>query len=60
MVSIACQKFLDSNQRAQLQWKLEEQFAVFEKSFNSCSAAISAARRRASAGPASKTQALQR
>jgi len=32
-VSIACQKFLDANQRAQLQWKLEEQFAAFEKKF---------------------------
>ena len=29
----ACQKFLDANQRAQLQWKLEEQFAAFEKKF---------------------------
>jgi hypothetical protein len=32
-VSGACQKFLDANQRAQLQWKLEEQFAAFEKKF---------------------------
>ena len=32
-VSVACQKFLDSNERAQMQWKLEEEFAVFEKQF---------------------------
>jgi hypothetical protein len=32
-VSAGCQKFLDANQRAQTQWKLEEQFAAFEKKF---------------------------
>jgi adenosine deaminase len=32
-VSVACQKFLDGNERAQMQWKLEEGFAVFEKQF---------------------------
>ena len=32
-VSTACQKFLDANERAQLQWKLEEEFAAFEKKF---------------------------
>ncbi|MGA9966832.1 MAG: adenosine deaminase [Terriglobales bacterium] len=32
-VSAACQKFLDGNERAQMQWKLEEEFAVFEKKF---------------------------
>ena len=32
-VSAACQKFLDANERAQMQWKLEEQFAGFEKKF---------------------------
>ena len=31
--SAACQKFLDANERAQTQWKLEEQFAGFEKKF---------------------------
>ncbi len=28
-----CQRFLDANERAQTQWKLEEQFAGFEKKF---------------------------
>jgi adenosine deaminase len=32
-VSAACQKFLEGNERAQMQWKLEEEFAVFEKKF---------------------------
>ena len=32
-LSAACQKFLDANERAQTQWKLEEQFAGFEKKF---------------------------
>ena len=32
-VSAGCQKFLDANQRAQMQWKLEEEFAAFEKKF---------------------------
>jgi adenosine deaminase len=32
-VSAACQKFLDGNERAQMQWKLEEEFAGFEKKF---------------------------
>src|SRR5580692_6264069 len=32
-VSDACQKFRDGNERAQVQWKLEEEFAVFEKKF---------------------------
>jgi len=31
--SSACQRFLDANERAQMQWKLEEEFADFEKSF---------------------------
>jgi adenosine deaminase len=32
-VSKACQKFLDANERAQMQWKLEEELAGFEKKF---------------------------
>jgi adenosine deaminase len=32
-ISAACRKFLDANERAQTQWKLEEQFAGFEKKF---------------------------
>jgi len=32
-VSAACQKFLHDNERAQTQWKLEEEFAAFEKNF---------------------------
>ncbi len=32
-ISAGCQKFLDANERAQTQWKLEEQFAGFEKKF---------------------------
>jgi len=32
-VSVACQAFLDANQRAQTQWKLEEELAAFEKKF---------------------------
>jgi len=31
--SSACQKFLDANERAQMQWKLEDEFAAFEKGF---------------------------
>jgi len=31
--SSACQKFLDANERAQMQWKLEEEFFGFEKKF---------------------------
>lgn len=31
--SKACQKFLDANERAQVQWRLEEEFAKFEKKF---------------------------
>ena len=30
---IECQKFLDASERAQMQWKLEEEFAAFEKRF---------------------------
>lgn len=32
-VSAGCEKFLDGNERAQIQWKLEEEFAAFEKKF---------------------------
>ena len=32
-VSSACQKFLDANERAQMQWRLEEAFTAFEKKF---------------------------
>jgi hypothetical protein len=32
-VSAPCQKFLDANEHAQMQWKLEEEFAGFEKKF---------------------------
>ena len=32
-LSNPCQKFLDANERAQMQWKLEEEFAKFEKRF---------------------------
>jgi hypothetical protein len=32
-VSSACQMFLDANERAQMQWRLEEAFAAFEKKF---------------------------
>ena len=32
-VSNPCQKFLDANERAQMQWRLEEEFAKFEKRF---------------------------
>jgi adenosine deaminase len=32
-VSASCQKFLDANERAQMQWELEEEFAGFEKKF---------------------------
>ena len=32
-VSAVCQKFLDANERAQMQWKLEDEFAKFEKQF---------------------------
>ena len=31
--STACQKFLDSSERARAQWKLEQEFAAFEKTF---------------------------
>lgn len=31
--SLACQKFLDANERAQMQWRLEEAFVGFEKRF---------------------------
>jgi adenosine deaminase len=32
-LSDPCRKFLDANERAQMQWKLEEEFAEFEKKF---------------------------
>jgi adenosine deaminase len=32
-VSTGCQKFLDASDRARVQWKLEEEFAAFEKNF---------------------------
>ncbi len=32
-VSPSCQRFLDDNERARLQWKLEAEFAAFEKRF---------------------------
>ena len=32
-LSSSCQKFLDANERAHMQWKLEEEFAEFEKKF---------------------------
>jgi hypothetical protein len=32
-VSTACQKFLDASERAQMQWKLEAEFAGFEAKF---------------------------
>jgi adenosine deaminase len=32
-VSAVCQKFLDGNERAKIQWSLEEEFAGFEKKF---------------------------
>jgi adenosine deaminase len=32
-VSAGCQKFLDANDRARVQWKLEREFAEFEKKF---------------------------
>ncbi len=32
-VSAGCQKFLDANERARMQWKLEEEFAKFENRF---------------------------
>jgi len=31
--SPGCQKFLDSSERARIQWKLEQQFAEFEKAY---------------------------
>jgi adenosine deaminase len=31
--SASCQKFLNANERAKMQWKLEEEFAGFEKKF---------------------------
>jgi adenosine deaminase len=31
--SAVCQKFLDASERAQIQWRLEEEFAGFEKKF---------------------------
>jgi adenosine deaminase len=32
-LSNPCQKFLDANERAEMQWRLEEKFAEFEKRF---------------------------
>jgi hypothetical protein len=32
-ISSACQRFLDANARAQMQWKLESEFFAFEKEF---------------------------
>jgi hypothetical protein len=32
-VSPGCQRFLDANDRARVQWELEQQFAEFEKKF---------------------------
>jgi|SRR5579863_331995 len=32
-LSSPCQKFLDANERARVQWKLEEEFTQFEKKF---------------------------
>ncbi len=32
-VSAGCRKFLDANERARVQWKLEEDFSAFEKRF---------------------------
>jgi hypothetical protein len=32
-ISSACQKFLDANARAQMQWELESEFFAFEKKF---------------------------
>jgi adenosine deaminase len=32
-VSAGCQRFLDGNDRARVQWRLEQQFAEFEKKF---------------------------
>jgi len=32
-VSNPCQKFLNANERAEMQWRLEEEFAKFEKKF---------------------------
>jgi adenosine deaminase len=32
-VSTGCEKFLDANDRARVQWKLEKEFAEFEKKF---------------------------
>jgi len=32
-LSNPCQKFLDANERAEMQWRLEEEFAKFEKKF---------------------------
>jgi hypothetical protein len=31
--SAACKKFLDANEKARLEWKLEQEFAAFEKMF---------------------------
>jgi hypothetical protein len=31
--SDACRKFLDANEKARVQWKLEQEFAAFEKKF---------------------------
>lgn len=33
IVTAGCRKFLDANERARVQWKLEEEFAQFEKKF---------------------------
>ena len=32
-LSILCQRFLEANQKADLQWKLEQQFLKFEQHF---------------------------
>jgi adenosine deaminase len=31
--SVACRKFLDASEKARMQWKLEQEFAAFEKKF---------------------------
>jgi adenosine deaminase len=32
-ISSACQKYLDENEKARMQWRLEDEFAKFEKKF---------------------------
>jgi adenosine deaminase len=32
-LSASCNKFLDANEKARMQWKLEQDFAAFEKKF---------------------------